>query len=33
MKVMIETSKKYGAWLKSHLEKEHPKTKGRIRLR
>lgn len=28
--VKIKTSKKYGKWLKKHLEKEHPKTKGHI---
>jgi hypothetical protein len=32
MKLVIRTSRKYGNWLKGHLEKEHPKTKGRIRL-
>jgi hypothetical protein len=33
MKVIIKTSKKYGTWLKKHLEKEHPKTKHKIKLR
>jgi hypothetical protein len=32
MKVIIKTSKRYGTWLKGHLEKEHRKTKGHIRL-
>lgn len=32
MKVEITASKKYGTWLKKHLEKEHPKTKGKIKL-
>lgn len=33
MKLIIKASKKYVLWLKKHLEKEHPKTKGRIRIR
>jgi len=33
MKVIIETSKKYGEYLSKHLQKEHPKTKGHIKLR
>ena len=33
MKVIINTSKKYGTWLKGHLEKEHPKTKHHITTR
>lgn len=33
MKVTIITSRKYGSYLKKHLEKEHPKTKGKIKLR
>lgn len=32
-KVTITTSQRYGKWLKSHLEKEHPKTKGHIKFR
>ena len=32
-KIVIKVSKKYGTWLKNHLEKEHPKTKGKIKLR
>jgi hypothetical protein len=32
MKLTIAGDKKYLNWLKKHLEKEHPKTKGRIRL-
>lgn len=33
MKLVIRTSKRYGTWLKGHLEKEHPKTKGKIKVR
>ena len=33
MKLIINTNKKYGLWLKKHLEKEHPKTKNRIKIR
>lgn len=33
MKVIISTSKKYGEYLSKHLQKEHPKTKGHIKLR
>ena len=33
VKVVIETSKKYAKYLKPHLEKEHPKTKGKISIR
>jgi hypothetical protein len=32
MKLVIKTSEKYGNWLSKHLEKEHPKTKGKIKL-
>lgn len=32
MKLVIKTNKKYGTWLKGHLEKEHPKTKNKIKL-
>jgi hypothetical protein len=32
-KIIIKTNKKYGTWLKHHLEIEHPKTKGKIKLR
>lgn len=32
MKLTIKGSKKYCTWLKGHLEKEHPKTKGKIKL-
>ena len=28
----IKGSKKYLAWLKGHLSKEHPKTKGKMKL-
>ena len=31
-KVVIKTTKKYAKYLKPHLEKEHPKTKGKIRV-
>jgi hypothetical protein len=33
MKVEISTTKKYGTWLAGHLAKEHPKTKGHIKLK
>jgi len=33
MKLVIRTSRKYGSWLAKHLAKEHPKTKGRIKIR
>jgi hypothetical protein len=33
MKVVINTSKKYGTYLAGHLAKEHPKTKGHIKVR
>jgi len=32
-KLIITTSVKYGGWLKKHLEREHPKTKGNIKIR
>jgi len=32
MKVVIKTSRKYGTYLVKHLVKEHPKTKGKIKL-
>lgn len=32
MKLTIKASKKYSKWLKKHLEKEHPKTRGYIKL-
>lgn len=32
MKVVIQTTSKYGSWLKRHLQKEHPKTKGHIKI-
>jgi hypothetical protein len=31
--VTIRTTKKYGTYLSKHLAKEHPKTRGMIRLR
>ena len=31
-KVVITTTKKYGEYLVKHLQKEHPKTKGKIKL-
>ena len=33
MKLIIRTNPKYGKWLKNHLEHEHPKTKGHIKMR
>lgn len=30
--VKIKTSKRYGKYLAKHLAKEHPKTKGKIKL-
>jgi len=33
MKLVIKTSKGYGNWLSKHLQKEHPKTKGKIKIR
>jgi hypothetical protein len=33
MKVIIQTTKKYGNYLSKHLQKEHPKTKGKIKVR
>ena len=33
MKVVINATKKYGNYLSTHLQKEHPKTKGKISLR
>ena len=33
MKVVIKTNKKYAKYLSKHLQKEHPKTKGKIKLR
>jgi hypothetical protein len=33
MKVIIKTSKRYGVYLAKHLQKEHRKTKGKIKLR
>ena len=32
MILKIKTSKKYGTWLAKHLAKEHPKTKGNIKI-
>jgi hypothetical protein len=32
MIVKIKTSKRYGTWLSAHLQKEHRKTKGKIKL-
>lgn len=32
MKLQIKTTKKYGTWLAKHLAKEHPKTKGKIKI-
>jgi hypothetical protein len=33
VKVVITTSKKYGHYLAKHLQEEHPKTKGKIKIR
>lgn len=33
MKLTINGSRRYCEYLKGHLEKEHPKTKGKIILR
>jgi hypothetical protein len=33
MKVEITTSKRYGNYLKKHLQIEHPKTRGKIKTR
>ena len=32
-KITINVNKKYGRYLKEHLEEEHPKTRGNIKLR
>lgn len=32
-KLVIKGSKKYTTWLAKHLEKEHPKTRGKIKVR
>lgn len=29
----IKVSKKYGRWLSKHLQKEHPKTRGKIKFK
>jgi hypothetical protein len=33
MKLTIKANRRYVTWLARHLQKEHPKTKGKIRLR
>jgi len=33
MKATVTGSKKYIEWLSKHLQKEHPKTKGKIIVR
>ena len=33
MKLEIKTTKRYGEYLSKHLQKEHPMTKGKIRLK
>lgn len=33
MRVIINTSRKYGSYLAKHLAKEHPKTKGKIKVK
>jgi hypothetical protein len=30
--VKIKTNKKYGEYLSKHLQKEHPTTKGKVKL-
>jgi hypothetical protein len=32
-KVIIKTDRKYADYLSKHLQKEHPKTKGKIKVR
>jgi len=32
-RVIIKTTKKYGKYLAKHLAKEHPKTKGKIKIK
>lgn len=32
-KVVIETSKKYAKYLSKHLQEEHPKTKGKVKVK
>jgi len=32
MKVVIRLNERRATWLKGHLEKEHPMTKGKIKL-
>ena len=33
VKVIIDVPRKYGERLSAHLQKEHPKTKGKIKLK
>lgn len=33
VRIIIKTSRKYANYLSEHLQKEHPKTKGKIRVR
>lgn len=33
VKIIINTDAKYASWLARHLQKEHPKTKGKIKLK
>ena len=33
MKLVIKGNKKYVTWLSGHLQKEHPKTKGKIKIK
>ncbi len=33
MKLVIKASKKYAKYLEKHLQEEHPKTRGRIKLK
>lgn len=32
VKLTINADKKYATWLSNHLQKEHPKTKGKIKI-
>jgi len=33
MKLIIKGNKKYISWLEKHLNKEHPKTKGKTKVK
>jgi len=32
-KIIIKATKKYARYLAKHLQKEHPKTKGKVKVR